>query len=92
MIRDGEDVVFDSADEIMSILEHKGKESVNTCSEVKWKANDPVIIEWYERGGNREWYLRLCQWKWRQYSGWKVDPFRGDSDPSGAPTMLEMVK
>ena len=54
---EGEDVVFDSADEIMSILKNKGKESVNTSSDAKWKANEPVIVIWYERGGNPEWYL-----------------------------------
>ena len=42
--REGEYVVFDSADEIMSILKIKGNESVNTSSETKWKANEPVIV------------------------------------------------
>ena len=59
MGEEGEDVVFDSADEIMSILQNKGEESaqINSGSiEQKWQANDPVIVVWHERG-NPEWYL-----------------------------------
>ena len=55
---EGEDIVFDSADEIMSILNNKDKECTETSlGEQKWKANDPVIVVWHERGGTPEWYL-----------------------------------
>ena len=55
---EGEDIVFDSADEIMSILQNKLEESSTSTSSVKQKRqrDDPIIVVWHERG-NPVWYL-----------------------------------
>ena len=56
---DGEDVIFDSADEIMSILQDKGEEStpIISSTERERQANDPVIVVWHDKKDNPEWYV-----------------------------------
>ena len=51
----GEDVIFDSEEQIMKMLEDK--EEIATESSQKFNPQDPVIVLWDEQNGGMEWYV-----------------------------------
>ena len=53
----GEDVMFNSEDQIMSILRHKEQETIVESSTQKYRYQDPLIVLWHNRKGTLKWYL-----------------------------------
>ena len=47
----GEDVMFNSEDQIMSILRHKEQETIVESSTQKYRYQDPLIVLWHNRKG-----------------------------------------
>ena len=54
---EGNDVLFDSEDQIMSILRDKEAVPVDESSARKFQYQDPVIVLWHNRNGSLTWYL-----------------------------------
>ena len=53
----GEDVMFNSEDQIMSILRHKEQETIVESSTQKYRYQDPLIVLWHNRKGTLKWNL-----------------------------------